>query len=779
MKVNMIHFFIPSLFLFFHTIISMQSSELLILTNSFLTRIHNLKKEDIIPLREVIREHNRLYHDLESPIIGDTEYDQLFHALARLESDHDMFDESSPTAKLAIIASGQFKKVKHVYPMISLDNTYSVEEVRDWNDRMIRILDKSDNASKWNNLSYYIQPKYDGLGLAVIYEYGKLKQAVTRGSGVEGEDVTLGAFEIEDIPKEIDALKNTPRMEIRGEVMMSRTEFDRVNRERLELGEKLFANPRNAASGSLRQLDPLITRSRKLQFFAYAIPQIEQDDGFVIPAYAGILVDNKQDSGTSSKWHIQTYSGMMDLLTSWGFERQDFPFTLVEGIERLIEIIEHENQNRIEHFDFDIDGMVLKLDDMTLWDDLGRTEHHPRYAIAYKFPAKQVRTKVISIEHSVGRTGTVTPVANLEAVNVWGVVVRRATLHNYDELTKKWVREGDSVFIMRAGEVIPEIVSVISEVRTGAEKEVSPPETCPICSTKLLKDEGKVAIYCPNPHCPAKIQGQLEMFVGKQGFNIDGLWVRQIELFLELGWITDFVSVFHLGKYKEQFLELEWYKEKSVSNLIEAIEKARRTTLDRVFVALWIPNVGKKTAKLIASLVYNRLSVMSSEAIAESRHLTHEVGKDFSTLLTSFIPLEMTELLISLTEEELYEVKDIGPETARAFVEYVEENSLLIKRLLHELQIEMPEVRFQPSQEWQENSSEIFGRSFCVTGGFEGISRDEIHELIEKHGGEVRTSVSAKLDYLIVGSDAGSKKTKAEDLGVKCIGIEELKALIH
>ena len=346
-------------------------------------------------------------------------------------------------------------------------------------------------------MNYYVQPKYDGLGLAVIYEYGKLVQAITRGSGVEGEDVTLGAFEIQDIPKDILSLREVPRMEIRGEVMMSRTTFERVNRERLELGEKLFANPRNAASGSLRQLDPLITRSRNLQFFAYSVPQVEQDIEY-------------------SGFKIQNYHELMTLLSDWGFEREDFPFTQVDGIDTLCEIIEDETRNRREHFDFDIDGMVLKVDDMNLWDTLGRTEHHPRYAIAYKFPAKQVRTKVLSIEHSVGRTGTVTPVANLEAVEVTGVIVKRATLHNYDELAKKDVRVGDSIFIMRAGEVIPEVVSVITEVRTGSEEKVFPPISCPVCSTRLEQDEGKVAIFCPNRHCPAKIQGQLEMFVSKQ-----------------------------------------------------------------------------------------------------------------------------------------------------------------------------------------------------------------------------------------------------------------------
>ena len=279
----------------------MNSSQLLSFSTDFLTRIHLLKKDDIPLLREAIREHNRLYHILETPVISDTEYDQLFHALARLESDYDMLDSDSPTARLAILASEQFQKVKHQYSMISLDNTYSVDEVRDFEERMRNILTK-----KYNNLTdfaYYVQPKYDGLGLAIVYMYGKLTQAITRGSGVEGEDVTLGVWEIQNIPKEIPKLKEVPRMEIRGEVMMSRTTFQKVNRERLENGEKLFANPRNAASGSLRQLDPLITRKRNLEFFAYSIPQIEQEE------------KEQQD------WEIASYKELMNLLSSWGFER--------------------------------------------------------------------------------------------------------------------------------------------------------------------------------------------------------------------------------------------------------------------------------------------------------------------------------------------------------------------------------------------------------------------------------------------------------------------------
>lgn len=714
----------------------MQKAELLSLSSEYLKRIHLLKADDIFPLREIIREHNRLYYEEDSPIISDVEYDVLFHALARLEADNDMIDVDSPTARLAILVNEQFQKVKHLYPMISLDNTYNVEEVREWNERMLRILDakfKMQDA-KWMDqeswiLNYYVQPKYDGLGLALVYQYGKLHRAITRGSWVEWEDVTLWAWEIQNIPKEIKELANIERMEIRWEVMMSRTTFEKVNQERLKTGEKLFANPRNAASGSLRQLDPIITRLRNLEFFAYSIPQIERGD-----------------SGSDSKIH--KYNSLMNLLHSWGFEQADFPFSVIEWMGNLSRIIEKETEKflktGLEYFDFDIDGMVLKLNDMSLWPLLGATEHHPRYAIAYKFPAKQVRTRVISIEHSVGRTGTVTPVANLEPVEVTGVIVKRATLHNYDELSKKWVREWDYVYIIRAGEVIPEIVSVISEVRSGEEKEVFPPEICPICEIPLEQEAGKVAIFCPNRHCPAQIQWRLEVFCGKQGFNIDGLGTKQIELFLEKWWFTDFASVFHLNKYQDELLLLEGYKEKSVENLLTAIKKARNTELARVLVSLGIPNIGKKTGKVIA-----------------------EEGKKVAR--THWI--NILHALFSLNEEQLLEIKDIWPETAHSFVEYMEDNRLIVENLFAEISIrDIMSVSY--------TSNVLWGKSFCVTGSFEGISRDEIHELIEKNGWEVRSSVSSKLNYLIVGSDAGSKLEKAKESGVSIITIEDFRRMI-
>lgn len=707
----------------------MEKSELLRISSDFFGRLHLLKKEDILILREVIREHNRLYYQEESPIVSDMEYDQLFHALARLEADFDMMDEDSPTARLAVLTSEQFQKVRHIYPMISLDNTYSADEVRDFEERMRNILRK--NLQNLGDFDYYIQPKYDGLGLALVYQYGVLVQGVTRWSGVEGEDVTLGVLEIANIPKKIDALGSIERMEIRGEVMMSRKTFDRVNAERLSEGEKLFANPRNAASGSLRQINPLITRTRNLEFFAYSIPQIEQN--------------------IDKNFNISSYHEMMELLEKWGFERKDFSLKMTYGIENLIQVIEREtkwylgektNNQQKNYFDFDIDGMVIKLDDMKLWDILWRTEHHPRYSIAYKFPAKQVRTKVLSIEHSVGRTGTVTPVANLEPVDVTGVIVKRATLHNYDELAKKWVREGDSVFIMRAWEVIPEIVSVIADVRDGSENIVLPPENCPICHTTLEQEEGKVAIFCPNKHCPAKIQGQLEMLVSKQAMNIDGFGEKQIELFLELWWITDFASIFSLSKYHDELLKIEGYKEKSVNNLFDAIEKARNTTLDRAFVALGIPNVGKKTAKQIVTLF---------DDIFDQNWLLQKI--------------------FEITEENLLNLADIGPETARAFVNFMSDNRQMVEKFFWEL-------NFSFSQEKNKNSSILSGKSFCVTGSFDTISRDEIHSMIEQNGGEVRTSVSKNLDFLIAGEKAGSKLEKAENLDVKILTLDDFFELI-
>ncbi len=736
----------------------MQHSELFLQTQSYLSRISKLGKKDISDLRKILVEHNNLYYLKNDPIISDREYDILFHALARLEADFSDFDPESPTARIAVLASEQFQKVPHRYPMISLDNTYNTDDILEFEGRIRNVLKTSSDQ----NYEYCVELKFDWLGLALIYEFWKLKRAITRGSWVEWEDVTLNAFQIESIPKEISKLVHEEYFEIRWEVVMTRENFNRVNLLRAESGEKLFANPRNAASGSLRQLDPLITKERWLDFFAYSLPQI--------------------DEGAFLK-HIQTYTQYIDYIQSLGFQISPY-FHRFSNSWDLIHEIQRQTSERI-NFPFDIDWLVIKMNNIVYWGELWTTEHHPRYAIAYKFPAIQEKTRVISIEHSVWRTWTVTPVANLEPVNIWWVVVRRATLHNYDELEKKWVREGDWVFVVRAWEVIPEIVMVIEDIRNGKETVIYPPEYCPICNEKLYKKEWKVALICPNKHCPAQIEWRFEVFISKDAMNIDGFWIKQIELFLEKGWLTDFSSIFKLNNFSSELLLLEWYKEKSVINLMTAIEIARFTTLSRLLISLWIPQVGKKTAKVLENYLLQYLQgneEFSFEEIEEMEFsyfhsfIDNNLLQEKQDLLAGmkYISSSSQKLLMAFLKnisfEELEKIPEIWKETALSIVSYMEENISDIELLCNELYILVDTNTVQ--------SNILNGTSFCVTGSFANISRDDIHALIEKNGGYVRTSVTSKLDYLIIGEAAGSKMQKAKELWVECLTLEELNKML-
>ncbi|MBP8017058.1 NAD-dependent DNA ligase LigA, partial [Candidatus Gracilibacteria bacterium] len=669
-------------------------------------------------LQEIIREHNKLYYNEESPVISDKEYDELFKILKSLEEKFNISNYNSPTQKIDVLLSKQFEKGKHKTPMLSLDNTYNSEDIHEFDKRILNIL-KNDEK-----LSYIIELKFDGLGISLTYKNGKLIRALTRGKGDEGEDVTINIMQISNIPKKIPFTHNE-EIEIRGEIIMPIYEFEKLNKSRLDLGEKLFANPRNAASGSVRQLDYNITKSRNLKFFAYNFPYLENN----------FLEEN-----------ILTYSEILDKLKSFGFSTSPY-FFKARNIDEVIKEIEKVGTNKV-NYEFETDGLVIKLDDLKKWKSLGFTEHHPRYSIAYKFPATNVRTKILDIEHSVGRTGILTPVAHLNPVNVSGVIVKRATLHNYDELQKKEIKLGDEVFIVRAGEVIPEVVSVIKEVRTGKEKEVIIPEFCPSCETRLKKDEGKVAWYCPNKKfCPAQTLGSLISFVSRSGANIEGLGDKIIELFIEKEFITDFVSIYHLKKFQNEILALEGFKDKKVSNILEEIENSRKMPLTNFLVALGIPQVGKKTAKLLANKISSKL----------------ENDKNSN----------LSEILFNLNSEELEEIKDIGPIGAHNVVYYFEEYSDLVSRLLNEINIILPEISNQTS------SLPLNGKSFCVTGSFPDISRDEIHKIIEENGGETRTSVTKNLDYLVVGSEAGSKLAKAKEFNVQILSLEEFYKLIQ
>ena len=439
---------------------------LLLVTKDIFSRFDRLTKDDIRTLRDCIRAHNTLYYQKQSPIISDEEYDRLFAQLRELEKEHGDIDPTSPTQSIQVYLDRQFEKGRHSAPMLSLDNTYSTDDVRAFEERIRNIL-KTDEP-----IAYVIEPKFDGLGMALTYEDGRLVRALTRGNGVEGEDVTVNAFQIQNIPHTIPY---TGTIEVRGEVIMTHDAFARLNSTRAEAGEKLFANPRNAASGSLRQIDYHVTRDRDLQYYAYACPlldapetrrQLTEETGRRIETYTDYI-------GFLSYLRLQTSEGVLFAHAK-------------DGTELLETILAYTNNK--PRLGFDIDGLVIKVDTLSLWQWIGMTEHHPRYAIAYKFPSVQVRTRIRAVEHSVGRSGIVTPVALLEPVPVGGVTVERATLHNYDEAAAKDVRVGDFVFIVRAGEVIPEVIAPIAEVRDGTETPIIPPEACPSCGTPLARE---------------------------------------------------------------------------------------------------------------------------------------------------------------------------------------------------------------------------------------------------------------------------------------------------
>ncbi len=645
--------------------------------------------EDVKILQDIIKQHIVLYHEKEAPVISDFEYDMLLEKLRRLEN---MFQIQEKTSSMVgtELKQSSFEKVPHTRPMISLDNTYNEEDLRDFDERVRKGLWESTTL---NQIEYTVEYKFDGLGIELVYEDGKLVQWITRGNGLVGEDITENVKMIENIPHVIDYKE---RLEVRGEVIMPKSVFLEVNKKRQLAWETLFANPRNSASGSLRQLDANITRERKLQFFAYDIPNFE--------------------------WENATYPGIIQEASHFGFSVSSYMKQCL-GINEVIQSIENFSSEK-NIIDFDIDGLVIKVNDLEYWRILGRTEHHPRYAIAYKFPAEIVRTRVLSIEHSVGRTGTITPVANLEPVEVWGVVVRRATLHNYEEAQSKDVRIGDSVFMKRAWEVIPDIVASIPDVRNGSEQEIIPPEICPVCQWKVLKDEGKVRYYCSNKFsCPAQIGGLLKYSVGKQGFNIDGFGEKQVELFLELGYINDLADVFLLKNHREEILGLEWYKEKSVSNLLESIENARKQPIHMFLAALWIPNVGKKMGKILAPLFQTNQDILE----------------------------------FPYTEEDLLTLSDVWPETAQ---------------LLEQVKVQFLEI--------SEKKGWIFSwKKICITGSFEKYSREELASIIEENGGEFVSSISKNTHYLLAWESAGSKFEKARSLGVAILTIEDFLHLLY
>lgn len=658
------------------------------------------KEERIKELRELIEKYSYYYYTLNESLISDVEFDKLLKELEELEKvnpQYSMFD--SPTMQVgSSLKNTKFSKVNHKEKMLSLSNSYNIGEIEDFIKRVDKLLENRKKPS------YVLEVKLDGLSISVTYKDGKLVQGVTRGDGVIGEDVTENILQIQSIPK---FLKEKIDIEVRGEIVLPISKFQKINEKRLANGEEIFANPRNAASGTLRQLDPEIVKERGLDCYFY----------FVVGG---------------EKYGIKTHREAFDFIEKIGLKTTgiDEVLTSVEEIDKRIEYWKDAR----EKLDYETDGMVLKVNEIEYWEILGNTTKSPRWAIAYKFPAKQVSTKLLGITWQVGRTGKVTPVAELEEVEVSGSRVKRASLHNFDEIVRKDIKIGDKVFIEKAAEIIPQVVKSIKELRTGEEQEVLAPTTCPICGTPLEKEEGLVDLKCPNPSCPAKVQGRFEYFVSRDGMNIIGLGQKIVERFLELGYLNDVTDIYRLSEHREEMEGLEKMGKKSVENLLNSIEESKQREYSKVLYSLGIPEVGKFMANLLAD----------------------ESGS--------------IDRLMEMTKDELLMINGVGEKVADSIINFFasEENLEIIEKL------KGFGLNFSGEKQSKVEKNVFEGKTFLVTGKLTKFTREGIKEEIEKFGGKNLSAVSKNLDYLIVGEKAGSKLKKAQEIGtIKIITEDE------
>lgn len=657
-------------------------------------------KARIDELTVKIQQLNEAYFQKDAPLVSDAEWDRLFRELDQLERENpELRHADSPTQRVGATPLSAFEKIAHRQPMLSISNSMDEAELRAFHERVLKQLALREEVD------YLCELKFDGLSVNLTYENGVLVTAATRGDGLVGENITPNVRTIKNVPLRLKG-KNIPSLvEVRGEIVLPVEAFRKLNKEQEESGEKVFANPRNAAAGSVRQLDSKITASRDLKLFAYAL-------GF------------REGAGLPAR-----QSALLDALFAWGFEAHGY-HRICHGIGAVQSYYEEIEAKR-EGLEFDIDGVVVKVDRLDWMEDLGFVARSPRGMTAYKFPARQEITRIKGIQVQVGRTGVLTPVAELEPVNVHGVMVGRAALHNQEEIERKDIRLGDWVVVQRAGDVIPEVVSVVKERRDGSERLFRIPDHCPSCGRPTTKLEGEVAIRCVNEACPAQNLEALEHFVAKGRMNIVGLGPRILVQLVEAGLVKNPSDLYLLTD--KDLLQLEGFQEKSARKLLAAIEKSKDVKLPNFLNSLGIRHVGERLAVSLAR-EYPEVS-----------------------------------LLMKATEEELLAVEDVGGVVARSIVEYFskEKNQKEIQRLL--------KVGIQPKGVAKQ-SSVLAGKSFVITGTL-AVSRQEATEWIQARGGKVGSSVSKKTDYLLAGAEAGSKLDKARELGVAVISLEELHAL--
>lgn len=659
-------------------------------------------------LKKILNHHNHLYHALDRPEISDYEYDQLFQELLDLEAREKGLDlADSPSRRVGGDVVDAFRKVPHRKPMLSLANSYSPEEITDFDERVRKVLGTE------GPIPYFCEPKFDGLAIELVYENGHLVQALTRGDGTVGEDVISNVRTIKTIPLKLKVAKPPELLEVRGEVLIFKQDFLRLNEAQQEAGLMAFANPRNAAAGTIRQLDSKIASSRPLRFFAYALGETSGEYPWRT---------QEQTEATLAEWGLPI---VPDLKEARLRELCSGPEAVVAYYHRL-EGIRHD-------LPFDIDGIVVKVNDFRLQEDLGLVARSPRWATAAKYKPEQAETVIEEIAVQVGRTGALTPVAVMKPVRVGGVTVTNATLHNQEEVSRKDVRVGDTVVIQRAGDVIPEVVRVITEKRPPGSLPFQLPEKCPVCAQPVEKPEGEVVSRCVNSFCPAIVKESLKHFVSRRAMNIDKVGDRLIEALVDSGLVASFSDFYKLRK--EDVLKLERQGDKSAENIIASIDKSRKTTLARLVFALGIRFVGEQTAKALAD--------------------------HFGSL----------ERFLKATEADLLAIPDVGPKVASSILVWLSQDRLVAEaRALPTLGVEFAgPVRAE--------GGKLSGLSFLVTGTLP-VKRDEAHQLIESHGGKLLSGVSSKLSYLVVGEDPGSKVAKAEKLGVKIIDWDGLQSMI-
>ena len=651
-------------------------------------------------LIDIVNEADYNYHTLDNPTITDQEYDKYLRELIEIEEAHpEWVREDSPTQHAGGKIIEGFEKVAHKIPMMSLSDVFSESEVIAFDERI-----KKEGI----NPQYMCELKIDGLSVSLLYEKGRLVRAATRGDGVIGEDITHNVKTIKVIPLK---LKEDVDIEVRGEIFMNKATLEKLNEERKAKGEPLLQNCRNAAAGSIRQLDSKIAASRKLDNFIYHLPDPED-------------------------YNLTTHSDAIEYMRKLGFKINPNN-RLVNNINEVLEFIEEKGKIR-PSLPYDIDGVVIKVNSIAEQKKLGYTAKYPKWATAYKFPAEEVLTKLNDIIFTVGRTGQITPNAVLDPVIVAGSTVSRATLHNEDYVLEKGLKIGDIVSIRKAGDVIPEVVEAKVERRKGTEKDFVMIKECPMCNTPLVKKEGQVDYFCPNDKCPARNIEGLIHFSSRDAMNIDGLGDRIMEDFYNFGFIKNIVDIYNLKDHKQDLIRLEGFGDKSVNNLLEAIENSKQNSLEKLIFALGIPHVGAKTGKILA--------------------------QHFNTL----------DNLINATEEDLTIIPDIGDIIAKSIREYFsnEENMEIINKL-KELGLNTNYLGKKI-----EKNDNFFGKSFVLTGSLELYTRDEAKEIIESLGGKTVDSVSKKTSVVIVGANPGSKYTKAKELDIPIWSEEEFKEKI-